>query len=42
MLSLIFSTGGYIAYYACYWSGRAILSMLRDDPSAILLLPKYL
>lgn len=42
MLSFIFSTGGYIAYYACYWAGRAIFSMLREDPAAILLLPKYL
>jgi hypothetical protein len=41
MLSFIFSTGGYIAYYACYWSVRALFSILKDDPAAILLLPKY-
>ena len=42
MLSFIFSTAGYLAYYGGYWTFRAILSMLRDDPAAILLLPKYL
>lgn len=42
MFTFILKTGGYLAYYCGYWTGRAIFSMLRDDPALILLLPKYL
>lgn len=42
MLSILFKTGGYIAYYTLYWTSRIILNMLTEDPSTILLLPEYL
>ena len=37
MLTLVYKTFGYLAYYSILWTGRAIYSMLTTDPAAIAL-----